>query len=89
MGDNVIQETATRVRRIEARLNNLYRYLGINVDAEYRKELATKVLCDDGTLYCLTPHATVGDLLFAASRNGLSGEVPVVLGAQVVCKITC
>lgn len=78
------QEVLTRSRRVETRLINFLRFFGVDPTMDFDEETSRRVTTDGQALYCATPKATVGDLMFVAYKNRLKGPVPVYVAGRFV-----
>lgn len=76
------QELLTRLRRVETRLTNFIRYFGVDPVMDF-DEAASRTVTTDGTsLFCATPCASLGDLLFTAHKHKLKGNVDVFVAGR-------
>ena len=66
-----------RLKRIETRMANFMRWFGYSPSREVAVELEDRVVYDEGALHASSPRVTVGDVLQAAHRHKLDGDVPL------------
>lgn len=78
------REVLTRMRRLETRLTNFIRYFGVDPTADFDEETSRVVTTDGVAMYCATPRATVGDLMFIAHKHKLQGDAPVYVAGQFI-----
>lgn len=80
------EETLQRMRRLETRVSNLLRSIGMTPGSNPPDALAGRAFYEDGVVYATSGDVTIGELLVVATRghNGKSGVVKVILHNQLV-----
>lgn len=79
-------ETLQRVRRVETRVTNLLRSIGMTPGSNPPDPAAGRAIYEDGAVYVTSGDVPISEIMVAATRGncGKSGVVKVILHNQLV-----